>query len=123
MANEGTEKLTDATHDADRRDAEMRAHSDRMPTPEEEAIRDLIRVREDLKEDRRRSIQRLKAFLLRRGLRFPGTSACSGPACSGNFPRRSPPWSGLITQSLLRYSLRSLTFPAFRSISPQTLYS
>jgi transposase len=30
----------------------------RVPTPEEEAIRDLIRVREDLKEDRRRSIQR-----------------------------------------------------------------
>lgn len=46
----------------------------RVPTPEEEAIRDLIRVREDLKEDRRRSIQRLKAFLLRRGLRFPGRS-------------------------------------------------
>lgn len=46
----------------------------RVPTPEEEAIRDLVRVREDLKADRRRAIQRLKAFLLRRGERFPGRS-------------------------------------------------
>lgn len=43
----------------------------RVPSPEQEAIRDLIRVREDLKADRRRAIQRLKAFLLRSGLRYP----------------------------------------------------
>jgi len=43
----------------------------RVPTPEHEAIRDLIRVREDLKADRRRAIQQLKSFLLRRGLRYP----------------------------------------------------
>lgn len=43
----------------------------RVPTPEHEAIRDLIRVREDLKADRRRAIQQLKSFLLRRGQRYP----------------------------------------------------
>lgn len=43
----------------------------RVPSVEEEAIRDLVRVREDIKEDRRRAIQRIKAFLLRHGQRFP----------------------------------------------------
>jgi transposase len=43
----------------------------RIPTPAEEAARDLVRVREDLKEDRRRVIQRIKAFVLRHGQRFP----------------------------------------------------
>lgn len=46
----------------------------RVPTPQEEALRDLIRVREDLKDDRRRTQQRVKGFLLRRGRRFPGSS-------------------------------------------------
>ena len=31
------EKLSDATHEADRRDSEVKGHADRMPTPEEEA--------------------------------------------------------------------------------------
>jgi transposase len=39
----------------------------RVPTPEEEAIRDLIRVREDLKDDRRRMQHRA----LRHGRRCP----------------------------------------------------
>jgi transposase len=43
----------------------------RVPSPLEEAIRDLVRVREDIKEDRRRAIQRTKAFLLRHGIRAP----------------------------------------------------
>lgn len=43
----------------------------RVPSAEEEAVRDLIRVREDLKADRRRAIQRLKSFLLRYGCRYP----------------------------------------------------
>ena len=43
----------------------------RVPSPAEEAARDLVRVREDLKEDRRRAIQRIKAFVLRHGKRFP----------------------------------------------------
>ena len=38
MAGDNTEKLSDATHEADRRDAEVHAHADRMPTPEEERI-------------------------------------------------------------------------------------
>lgn len=42
----------------------------RVPTPAEEAVRDLIRVREDLKEDRRVARQRLKSFLLRYGKRY-----------------------------------------------------
>jgi transposase len=43
----------------------------RVPTPAEEAIRDLIRVREDVKGDRRRIQHRVKAFLLRHGRRCP----------------------------------------------------
>lgn len=46
----------------------------RVPSLDEEAARDLIRVREDLKEDRRRAMQRAKAFLYRHSLRFPGRS-------------------------------------------------
>jgi transposase len=44
----------------------------RVPTREEEALRDLIRVREDLKDDKRRAQQRIKSFLLRQGRRYPG---------------------------------------------------
>jgi hypothetical protein len=40
MAPEDAEKLSDATHEADRRDARVRAHADREPTPEEEAAAD-----------------------------------------------------------------------------------
>src|SRR6266540_4993758 len=43
----------------------------RVPTSEEEAIRDLVRVREDLKDDRRRTMHRMKSFLLRQGRRYP----------------------------------------------------
>jgi transposase len=43
----------------------------RVPTAEQEAVRDLIRCREDVKGDRRRAIQRLKSFLLRHGCRYP----------------------------------------------------
>lgn len=41
-----------------------------MPSAEEEAVRDLIRTREDLKADRRVARQRVKAFLLRHGRRY-----------------------------------------------------
>ena len=44
----------------------------RIPTPQEEALRDLVRAREHLKDDRRRAQQRVKSFLLRNGRRFPG---------------------------------------------------
>ena len=43
----------------------------RVPTPAEEALRDLVRTREDLKSDRRLARQRLKSFLLRYGKRYP----------------------------------------------------
>lgn len=46
----------------------------RVPSPQEEAIRDLVRVREDIKDDRRRAQQRTKSFLLRQGRRYPGNS-------------------------------------------------
>jgi hypothetical protein len=67
----------------------------RVPTPEEEAIRDLVRVREDLKDDRRRTMHRMKSFLLRQGRRYPAktkgpTSTTSGstPSTSQSPPRR-----------------------------------
>lgn len=43
----------------------------RVPTPAEEAVRDLIRVREDLKCDRRIARQRIRSFILRYGCRYP----------------------------------------------------
>lgn len=43
----------------------------RVPTNQEEAVRDLVRVREDLKDDRRRIQHRTKSFLLRHGRRCP----------------------------------------------------
>src|SRR4030042_1729769 len=43
----------------------------RVPSPSEEALRDLVRTREDLKSDRRLARQRLKSFLLRYGERYP----------------------------------------------------
>jgi len=67
----------------DRTDARNLAHLFRageltvisVPTPAEEALRDLIRAREDLKSDRRIARQRLKSFLLRHGRRYPRTAA------------------------------------------------
>jgi transposase len=43
----------------------------RIPTPAEEALRDLVRAREDLKSDRRIARQRIRSFLLRYGKRYP----------------------------------------------------
>jgi len=43
----------------------------RVPTPAEEALRDLVRAREDLKNDRRIARQRIRSFLLRYGKRNP----------------------------------------------------
>jgi transposase len=64
----------------DRRDAEKLARCYRagdltpvwVPTPEHEALRDLVRVREAAKKDERRSRNRLQKFLLRHGCRRPG---------------------------------------------------
>jgi len=43
----------------------------RVPSAEEEALRDLVRLREDLKDDRRRMQHRIKSFLLRHDRRCP----------------------------------------------------
>ena len=43
----------------------------RIPTPAEEAVRDLVRAREEMKADRRIARQRVRSFLLRYGKRYP----------------------------------------------------
>ena len=66
----------------DRRDAENLARMYRMgeltpihvPTPAQEALRDLVRSREDAKEDLLRRRHRLQKFLLRQGRRYEGRS-------------------------------------------------
>ncbi len=42
------------------------------PTPEDEAVRDLARARDDAREDLQRCRHRLGKLLLRRGLHYPG---------------------------------------------------
>src|SRR5438093_5583044 len=62
----------------DRRDAEHlvrlllagKLHAVRVPGPEEEALRDLIRAREAVRQDLMRTRHRLSKLLLRRGIRF-----------------------------------------------------
>lgn len=44
----------------------------RVPGEAEEAVRDLIRVREEVKCDRRVARQRIRSFLIRYGKRYPG---------------------------------------------------
>jgi transposase len=69
----------------DRRDALMLARLHRsgeltpvyVPLAEDEAIRDLVRAREDAKGDEKKSKQRLQAFLLRHGHRFTGRTPWS----------------------------------------------
>jgi transposase len=46
----------------------------RVPAPAEEAVRDLIRVREEVKADRRVARQRIRSFLARYGKRCPNGS-------------------------------------------------
>jgi transposase len=47
----------------------------RIPTAEEEALRDFIRAREHLKADLRRIRQRIRAFLARQGRHYPAKTA------------------------------------------------
>lgn len=64
----------------DKKDAEKIARMHRMgeltairvPTPAQEALRDLVRAREDANEDLVRRRHRLQKFLLRQGRRFEG---------------------------------------------------
>lgn len=48
-----------------------------VPTPEDEAMRDLVRARDDAKSAEKKAKQRLKAFLLRHELRFNGRAQWS----------------------------------------------
>jgi transposase len=61
----------------------------RVPTSAEEAARDLIRVREEVKSDRRIARQRIRSFLLRYGKRYPG-----GP---DRWSRRFETWARALT--------------------------
>lgn len=69
----------------DRRDALMLARLHRsgdltsvyVPLAEDEAVRDLVRAREDAKSDEKKNKQRLQAFLLRHGHRFTGRTSWS----------------------------------------------
>lgn len=66
----------------DRRDAERLArllmigglHPVRVPTPAEEAMRDLVRAREDVRGDLMRARHRVAKLLLRHDLRFEGNN-------------------------------------------------
>jgi transposase len=50
----------------------------RPPTPEEEAVRDLCRARDDARADLQRCRHRLGKLLLRRGLHYPGRNWTRG---------------------------------------------
>jgi transposase len=50
-----------------------------VPRQEDEAMRDLVRAREDAKEAERTAKQRLGAFLLRHGIRYTGKKAWTRP--------------------------------------------
>ena len=47
-----------------------------VPSPEQEGLRDLVRAREDARQDRSRTRLRLTAFLLRQGRSLPTKSWC-----------------------------------------------
>ena len=66
----------------DNRDAEILARQlaagalsfVRIPSPEEEALRDLVRAREDVRQDLTRARHRLSKFLLRQDRRYQGSN-------------------------------------------------
>jgi transposase len=60
-----------------------------VPTLEQEQLRDLVRAREDLRQDLMRARHRLAKLLLRRGLRYPGPG--------GNWTVRHLAWLGRLT--------------------------
>jgi transposase len=66
----GSERVKTDRRDAVRLALALRAGlltAVRVPSPEEEAVRDLVRARGDLLDDRKRTQQRLNALLLRHG--------------------------------------------------------
>jgi transposase len=86
----------------DRRDAEHlvrlllagKLHAVRVPGPEEEALRDLVRAREDVRVDLMRARHRLSKLLLRHGIRFEDrawTDRHARAAPGGSTPSRPRP--------------------------------
>ena len=84
----------------DRRDAERLVrllmigglHPVRVPSNEEEALRDLVRGREDIRGDLMRSRHRLSKLLLRHDVRYEDTASAwtaAHRACWRQSPRRS----------------------------------
>jgi len=82
----------------DRRDADALARLHRageltaiyVPGEEDEAIRDLVRAREDSVYVRTQAKQRLKAFLLRHGIRYRGKSGWTIAYRAGSQGSRCP---------------------------------
>ena len=102
----------------DRRDSQALARLHRageltaiyIPTPDDEALRDLVRAREDAVGLCTQAKHRLKAFLLRQGRRYPVAPAGPGPIAAG-----SP-----ISVSPARRSISRCRSTATRSITPAT---
>lgn len=63
-------------------------HGVRVPTVEEEAVRDLVRAREDLRGDLMRTRQRLSKLLLRHGIVYEDTSSTWTQRHRGGCARR-----------------------------------
>ena len=61
-----------------------------IPTEQEEAARDLLRCREDIRADLLRARHRLSKFLLRHGRRFTGTKKAWSKRHDDVAPRRRP---------------------------------
>ena len=55
---------------------------------DDEAVRDLVRAREDALKDLKAATARLKAFLLRQDIRYEGRANGARPLCAG-WPRWS----------------------------------
>ena len=81
----------------------------RPPTPEEEAVRDLCRARDDAREDLQRCRHRLGKLLLRRGLHYPGR----------NWTRGHRQWIERPRHGRSRPSGRSSTITCWPSIRPR----
>ena len=77
------------------------------PTPEDEAVRDLARARDDAREDLQRCRHRLGKLLLRRGLHYAGRNwTCAHrrwvDSLDVDAARRNAPWSTTICWRSIR---------------------
>ena len=62
-------------------------HAVRVPAPEQEALRDLVRAREDVRVDLMRARQRLSKLLLRHDVRYEDTTSRWGDATVAGWRR------------------------------------